>query len=87
MAPKMKVGWVWDICRLNEVKARTVQMEVAGSDPAWPTNLAEGTRAHRKQLIVLEDSSLSIVGIFLLFLSIVSVLVHSSSEMNGAQLY
>jgi hypothetical protein len=87
MAPKMKVGWVWDVCRLNEVKARTVQMKVAGSNPARLANLAEGTRANRKQLIILEGSSLSIVGIFLLFLSIASVLAHSSSEMNGAQLY
>jgi len=60
-------GWVGDVCRLNEVKARAVQMKVAGSNPAWPTNLAEGTRAHRKLSIILEDSSLSIVGIFLSF--------------------
>jgi hypothetical protein len=58
--------------------------KVAGSNPAQFTNLAEGTRAHRQQLIILEDSSLSIVGIFLLFLSIASVWVHSSSEMDGA---
>jgi len=37
-------------------------------------------------LIILEDSSLSIVGIFFLFLSIASVWAHSPSEMDGEQL-
>ncbi len=80
-------GWVRDVCRLNEAKAQAVQMEVAGSNQVQFTNLAEGTRAHRQQLIILEDSSLSIVEIFLLFSSIASMWAHSSSEMNGAQLY
>jgi hypothetical protein len=60
--------------------------KVAGSNPARPTNLAEGTRVHRKLSIILKDSSLLIVGIFLLFLSIASVWAHSSLGMNGAQL-